>query len=61
MVYNFDEIFLSDDFKRNTSKEEFIGQDADTPNIYFVIVIFPFEEFRRDIERSATEGFSHCL
>jgi hypothetical protein len=58
-LYNFHEVLLSCDLKGDSTEEQLVRQDAYTPDIYFVIVGLSFEEFGRDVERSAAECSAH--
>ena len=59
MSYNLHEILLSGDLEGHPPEKQLICQDTDTPHIDLVIVGLPFQQFGRDVERSAAEGAPH--
>lgn len=42
--------------KGDSSDQKLIGEDANSPNVYFLVVLIALQHFRGDVQRSSTEG-----
>jgi len=62
LIFNdLDEISLSGNIERHTTKQEFIGQYADAPYVDLIVVVFSFEELWWYVQRSAAKCLPHGL
>ena len=60
LIFNyFDEISFGIDVKGNPPKKKLISEDSNTPDVNFVVVVFAFQQLRRNIKRRSTKSLSH--